>query len=562
MRIGNKQYKIKPKALVVIFSLIVSTLTFVSVNAASINFVMSANIQKVKRGESVTITVATQDLHLLSGGFNGYSGGLNYDTAVLSRKSTETSVVGWNFVYNPSANTFLGSDPTGMDFKKQDLDVFTIQFEALADAPLGLTSITLSDLAISDSAYKNIKLNGAVVTIEIIGNDEPTPPTQSSNNNLSGLTTSTGTLSPTFSPGVTGYSMTVDHGVSSISLSPQLADSKAKILSGGGSHSLTEGTNTIEVVVEAENGSRKTYTIVVTRSAKNDGNGNNDNQNGDTNGNQNGDSDNNGDSSGNGSNDGGSGSGSGLGEGGSSQSGSNNQNQNQSSNNFVINIQGMGQMDKEFSPNIYYYKTYVGLEVDELNPLVFLEDSKAHYVILGSSNLQVGNNTVKLVVTAENGEAKEYIFDVIKSEQQNTATLASLIVGGYAINPGFRPDINYYSLRVPAEVSTLAVSAAPQHGGAMINIIGNNKLSYGVNYIKVTVDSGYMQNTYMVEVIREASNQSNMIMWIIMIVVLILSWILLLLSFLKNKINKVKEEERRKYQNQLNPPPQIIEVEK
>ena len=98
--------------------------------------------------------------------------------------------------------------------------------------------------------------------------------------NLSGLVLSSGTLSPTFASGTTAYTANVSNATSTITVTPTRnepnatiqvrvnGDSYATVTSGTASSplALNVGSNTIDVLVTAQNGSTtKTYTITVTR---------------------------------------------------------------------------------------------------------------------------------------------------------------------------------------------------------------------------------------------------------------------------------------------------------
>ena len=67
-----------------------------------------------------------------------------------------------------------------------------------------------------------------------------------------------------FKPGTTTYNVTVPEDVESVEVYATAADSKATI-SGTGTKTLQKGANTLSVVVTAEDGTTKTYTINVTR---------------------------------------------------------------------------------------------------------------------------------------------------------------------------------------------------------------------------------------------------------------------------------------------------------
>ena len=56
-------------------------------------------------------------------------------------------------------------------------------------------------------------------------------------------------------------------------------------------------------------------------------------------------------------------------------------------------------------------------------------------------------------------------------------------------------------MNVEDDVNALAVSASPKYGNTSVNIAGNQRLTPGLNYVKISVvgESG-MMNTYVVEV--------------------------------------------------------------
>ena len=86
----------------------------------------------------------------------------------------------------------------------------------------------------------------------------------SPNNKLKGLGAEGFILTPTFDKDTLSYDLIVDHSVSSVNLSAVTIDSKA-VVSGAGTIQLQSGNNEISVVVRAENGTERTYTIHVVR---------------------------------------------------------------------------------------------------------------------------------------------------------------------------------------------------------------------------------------------------------------------------------------------------------
>ncbi|MCF7756073.1 cadherin-like beta sandwich domain-containing protein [Paenibacillus xylanexedens] len=98
---------------------------------------------------------------------------------------------------------------------------------------------------------------------------------------LAGLALSQGTLSPAFAADTTSYSASVVNTISSVTITPTVAESNAiisvslndgtatPVISGAASVALAlnVGDNTIKVEVTAQNETTKTYTIIVTRAA-------------------------------------------------------------------------------------------------------------------------------------------------------------------------------------------------------------------------------------------------------------------------------------------------------
>lgn len=88
----------------------------------------------------------------------------------------------------------------------------------------------------------------------------------SPNNKLSGLDVEGLSLTPTFHRDTEVYDLIVDHSASAVRVNASAIDSKATV-TGTGSIQLQSGNNDISVVVRAENGMERTYTIRVVRQA-------------------------------------------------------------------------------------------------------------------------------------------------------------------------------------------------------------------------------------------------------------------------------------------------------
>ena len=120
--------------------------------------------------------------------------------------------------------------------------------------------VKLTNIAASDDNYNSYDGSSVSATVRV----------KSSVNTLSSLSINGMNLNPVFNPNTTSYTVNTDN--SSITINATKSDSSASV-SGTGTKNLNYGKNTFNIVVKAEDGSSKTYTIVVNR---------NDNRNGDS----------------------------------------------------------------------------------------------------------------------------------------------------------------------------------------------------------------------------------------------------------------------------------------
>ncbi len=139
------------------------------------------------------------------------------------------------------------------------------------DSFISLSILAAAHTGIGGNLAVRIGATGNVVSLPV------TAVVENNNANLSALTLSAGMLTPTFVSATTSYTAIVDNSVSSLTLTPTVANAFATITVAGtavasgtasGSVDLDEGPNAIDVVVTATDGSTtQTYTVTVTRAA-------------------------------------------------------------------------------------------------------------------------------------------------------------------------------------------------------------------------------------------------------------------------------------------------------
>ncbi|MFR7592634.1 MAG: cadherin-like beta sandwich domain-containing protein [Longibaculum sp.] len=108
----------------------------------------------------------------------------------------------------------------------------------------------------SNSNSNNSSSGGATPTTPT------TPDNRSKENSLSSLSINEGELSPKFSSSTTKYSVNLSGDKTKITINAKAKDSKAKV-SGTGEKSLKVGKNEFVIKCTAENGSVKSYTLIV-----------------------------------------------------------------------------------------------------------------------------------------------------------------------------------------------------------------------------------------------------------------------------------------------------------
>ncbi|WP_251553789.1 cadherin-like beta sandwich domain-containing protein [Neobacillus muris] len=132
----------------------------------------------------------------------------------------------------------------------------------------------------TNSDYQ-LKTGKNLFTITVSDSSHPTVTYQltvtrekSSNNLLQNISLSTGELSPSFSAEITNYTAQVANENSTITIKPKAVEASATVeINGktvqeaGVSVNLPVGTTPISIVVTAENGEQKAYTISVTRAS-------------------------------------------------------------------------------------------------------------------------------------------------------------------------------------------------------------------------------------------------------------------------------------------------------
>jgi len=246
---------------------------------------------------------------------------------------------------------------------------------------LDVTAIPNSDKAtVTISGNKNWKEGVNVVTIKVTAEDgtvntytvnvtressdsgkTTTTTTKSSDNYLKDLIiNSSHEISPKFDKDVSNYNINVPYEVDKLDLQTVLNNSKAKVEITGNENFKAGEVNTVQITVTAEDGTKRIYTLNVTRTTQT------------------------------------------------------------SDNDLKDIIIGGVDLDPKFDPDVLEYNVKVDADTDELDITAIAENSDAKVEIIGNKNLKEGHNTVLIKVTDKNGFSKFYTIDVEKEAKEET----------------------------------------------------------------------------------------------------------------------------------------------
>nr|WP_275942638.1 cadherin-like beta sandwich domain-containing protein [Paenibacillus alba] len=260
-----------------------------------------------------------------------------------------------------------------------------------------------------------------------------------------------GTSVDNFDPLILAYTANVSNTTTSVVVTGAKADPTANVRIDGGSN-LVVGNNTVTVTVTAEDGTtKKVYTVTIVRAANNDATL------------------------------------SGLSVDGTP-------------------LTGFASDTFTYTYNVLYAKTSINVTGTKAY-------ATASVAVVGGSHLIVGNNTVTVTVTAEDGTTKQdYTITVVRADKSTNANLKDLTVDGVSI-PDFAPAKITYTVNVPnATTSVIVVGTKDDSAAIDPDVIGGSQLVVGDNTVTVTVtaEDGTTKKVYTVTVVRAANSDASL----------------------------------------------------
>lgn len=527
-----------------IFTIIISFMMLIPslVNAASISVSLSCP-ESTTQGSTVQCKINVNSDIVITGISGNYSlNGLTYSSIEVQNGFT---------AYGATTNGFLLGNNSGKSGN------FTIAVVNLNLTSAG--SITIKNLEVSDTQNGVHQLASSSSSIRL----------KSTNADLSSLSISSGTLSPIFNANTTDYTATVD--ATSIVINASKGDNYQTI-SGTGTKSLKYGTNSFKITVTAESGTTKTYNITITRPDNRSTNNYlskltvsegklNFNKN-TTSYNLNVESDK-----------------SSITIGAILEDskasfvldygprkvnlnyGKNeilikvkaenesvkiykiivNRKDNRSTNNYLKSL-SLNKGNISFDKENLEYNTSVEYDINKLEIKAVAEDEKAK-VVLENPELLVGENIIKIKVTAENGSEKIYTIKVNRlseaEKMSDNNNVSSINIFGHKFK--FKKDVSKYNIKISKEETELIFDVKLEDEKANYNIKGNKNLKDGSTITVKSISESGIEKEYKFIITKEENKETNNTITYIVISVIYLIAGFILGYYFKNIRNVMRK---------------------
>ena len=306
-----------------------------------------------------------------------------------------------------------------------DIGVLSLKASDLRDGGVG--NISVVDIRFYDESGIEEKLQNVNKNIRIASTD----------NDLASLNVNNGLLNPAFNKDITTYSATINS--SNVVIEAKAVNSNAKISGNVGNNNLSYGINNFKINVTSEAGVVKTYTINIIRP--------NDDNN------------------------------------------IINNNINNLKNSTILKELKINDNLIELEENVFEYEVVFSYKIDKLEIIAVPEDNNSIVNINGNDNLQIGENRVQIIVTANDTTTKTYEINVIRknkdSDLSSNNNISKLNIKNYDIK--FNSDILDYNLKIKNE-KKIDIDIILQDTTATYKIVGNENLKNG-SKIKIIVTS-------------------------------------------------------------------------
>ncbi len=159
----------------------------------------------------------------------------------------------------------------------------------------------------------------------------------------------------------------------------------------------------------------------------------------------------------------------------------------------------VGELNPKFDYLTIDYSIVVPSETEKIEITAVPEEETSTVTITGNENLELGLNTIEVLVTAEDGTSRTYTIRVTRGDVEKANTnLKSLTIGDYNLVPEFNNGITEYVLPIPKDVTSIEVEAVPESDGATVQIEGQENITGNDQMVTVlvTAEDGITQKQF------------------------------------------------------------------
>ena len=178
-----------------------------------------------------------------------------------------------------------------------------------------------------------------------------------------------------------------------------------------------------------------------------------------------------------------------------------------------LTISGDYKLTPAFNKDVTEYSLNVASDIDSIDIKAVAEDDNAKVTIKGNDKLLMGENTVEVKVTAEDGTTRTYKINVTKGEVESKALelgLSELTIDGYTLTPEFSPEVYEYKLDISdPSITSININAKSDKENAVIEITGNDELKLGENIVTILVKSEDGKDVVTYQIVVNISEQEE-----------------------------------------------------
>lgn len=234
-------------------------------------FTVTFKVKSVAAGTNIKISytgVTTSD-----GSADTNVGTVTYSKTVAASLATDNNLATLtvsNATISPAFSAGTTSYTASVPFEVSKLNVSATAADGKAKVSINSPNLTpngTTKVTVTVTAENGTK---KTYTISVKRAQDPNYKA-SDNNKLSGISVDGFLLSPAFNTDTTQYVVWLPYETTSIKIGGSAADGKASVAVEGGENLAAGQDNPVKVICTAENGDKKTYTVIVKRAAAHDG---------------------------------------------------------------------------------------------------------------------------------------------------------------------------------------------------------------------------------------------------------------------------------------------------